>query len=290
MKDVLRLVREQKFSFSTLYIILTKNRYTIYFINALIIARQKFLGPFKYDKYKYADTFLVNTATPLKTPTTTKVERVIYCFWTGDNEMSENRKNAIRSLQETSGVPVKIITQHDLSNYIVPDYPLHVAYEQLSFVHKSDYLRCYFMLHYGGGYSDVKKTHHNWNPFFDAIDNASDKQVLGFTELSYTDTGYANGFLQKDLRLNYLTLIGTNAYIFKPYSQFATEWYAELHKRMDALQDALAQNPGNDRGTNTGYPVRWTYVLGDIFHPLCLKYHKDIIHDNRIKPDMTNYK
>ncbi len=211
MKDVLRLVREQKFSFSTLYIILTKNRYTNYCINAFIIARQKFLGSFKYDHNKYADTFLVNTATSLQTATTAKLHKVIYCFWIGDNEMSENLKNAIKSLQDTSGVPVKIVTQHNLADYIVPGYPLHEAYDHLSFVHKSDYLRCYFMLHYGGGYSDVLKT-------------------------------------------------------------------------------ALAQNPGNDRGTNKGYPVPWTYILGDIFHPLCLKYHKSIIHDNRIKPDMTNYK
>lgn len=65
-------------------------------------------------------------------------------------------------LTKNSGVEVKLITPKNLNNYLLPDFPLHPAYDYLSLVHKSDYLRCYFMHFHGGGYSDIKPNYKNW--------------------------------------------------------------------------------------------------------------------------------
>lgn len=82
----------------------------------------------------------------------------IYCFWLNEEDMSDNRKVSLENLTNISECEVVLIDKYTLPNYILPEYPLHEGYEYLSEIQKSDYLRCYFMHHYGGGYSDIKKT------------------------------------------------------------------------------------------------------------------------------------
>ena len=84
-------------------------------------------------------------------------ENNIYIFWTGDNEMSENRKKSIENLKNTCECNIILVTPLNLKSYILSSQPLHEAYQYLSYTHKSDYLRTYFMHFIGGGYSDIKK-------------------------------------------------------------------------------------------------------------------------------------
>ena len=63
-----------------------------------------------------------------------QAEKVIYCFWTGDNPLTENRKNGLNSLVEKSKIKVVLITPDNLGNYILPDFPLHPAYHYLSYI------------------------------------------------------------------------------------------------------------------------------------------------------------
>ena len=72
--------------------------------------------------------------------------------------MSDKRKKCLDSIKQNIGVKVILITPNNLDKYILKDYPLHKSYKYLSEVHKSDYLRTYFMHHYGGGYTDIKNT------------------------------------------------------------------------------------------------------------------------------------
>ena len=83
------------------------------------------------------------------------MNRVIYCFWFGP-EMSDNRKKCFESIIQNSKVGVRLVTKHNLQEYNLADSPIHPAFQYLSATHKSDYLRCYFMYHYGGGYTDIK--------------------------------------------------------------------------------------------------------------------------------------
>lgn len=246
--------------------------------------------PYKYDAKKYEDTFLRYSYPLKKENQKSKIDECIYCFWTGDNKMSENRKNGINSLIEKSGVPVKLITPDNLQQYILPEAPLHPQFNNLSLVHKSDYLRCYFMHHYGGGYSDIKTTTSSWVDFFKKLKINEDKYIIGYPEKKYIHVAQLKGDLGKDLKKNFPILLGNGAYICRAYTPFTGDWYQELLKRMDLYAKDLEKHPGNIWGDNDGYPIPWTNILGDIFHPLCLKHHKHLLYNKKIRPITYDYR
>ncbi len=248
----------------------------------------QYIFRYHYKAERYTNTFLTSTpqgiAKDLSLPTP-----VIYTFWTGENEMSENRKAGLKSLIKESGVEVKLITPDNLDAFVLTDYPLHPAYKHLSLVHKSDYLRCYFMHHYGGGYSDVKKCTHSWVEAFTLLQN-SNKWILGYRELRKRKLAPVEGNTGKDMKKHFLFLVGNGAYICKSHSPFTKDWYNELHVRMDYYAIKLAEFPGNTLGDNEGYPIPWTNILGDIFHPLCLKYMDHLYYSNIVLPNLKNYR
>ncbi|WP_161530835.1 capsular polysaccharide synthesis protein [Riemerella anatipestifer] len=240
-----------------------------------------------------------------------KAPEVIYCFWTGDNEMSENRKRGLETLEKNAGVPVKLITPNNLQEYIKKDAPLHKGYELLSLVHRSDYLRCYFMYHYGGGYADIKPFEHSWRNTFNKLNSKRSKYIIGYPELLHggiapiEDRFLEEGNqgqekkksqlqLHQDLVRHTPLLIGNCAYICKPYSPITTEWYTELHKRMDkcyaALESSVSKNEELVGYENENYPIPYFHLLGQIFHPLILKYHKHVLRDKKLLPNLKNYR
>lgn len=247
------------------------------------------LKPHEFTPGLYPGTFL--DAEPMGTSAATPVDNVIYCFWTGTNAIPPNRVRNLELLMSTNPhTEVILVTPHNLNKFIKPDQPLHPAYENLSLVHKSDYLRAYFMHHYGGGYSDIKKPNHLWSQFIAALGDDPDKWALGFRELSVDMCSQLPGRLGRDLKIHHKTIIGTSAFVMRPGTPFTAEWMQEVHARLDSYSEALAGHPGNERGTNPGYPVPWTGVLGDIMQPLCLKYRQHLLLDDRIKPSFKNYK
>ncbi|WP_068596125.1 glycosyltransferase family 32 protein [Vaginella massiliensis] len=251
------------------------------------IKRQE-IFKYKYNKERYPGLFLQNDYEPFP-GIESKVDRVIYCFWTGDNEMSENRKRGYQSLIDNSGVEVKLITPKNLHEYILPEHPLHPAYDYLSLVHKSDYLRCYFMHFHGGGYQDIKFNENSWVESFNKIDKYSDKWVLGYTELHGRGMGRGQGIIDKDLYYYYRHCVGTGGFICKSNTPFTTQWYLELLRRMDYYEKALKANPGDIKGRNEGYPIKLLHILSQIWALLCLKYRHHIIHDNNVLPILINY-
>jgi mannosyltransferase OCH1-like enzyme len=85
------------------------------------------------------------------------IDRKIYCVWVGENTaMNENRINGLESIRKNSGVEVVLVNNDNLNSFVKEGHPIHEGFKYLSDVHKSDYLRCYLMHHYGGGYSDIK--------------------------------------------------------------------------------------------------------------------------------------
>lgn len=244
------------------------------------------IHPFSFEPSRYIGEFVVRDI-PLIAPR--ELDRVIYCFWTGDNDLSPNRRAGLESLQKQSGVEVKLITPENLHTFIRLEAPLHPAYKYLSLVHRSDYLRCYFMNFWGGGYSDIKTIHETWTSAFDRLDLAADKWMLGYSEIASDMTSVLPGRLGKDIRRNYSLLVGNGAFIMKSGTPLTREWYARLLEKMDEYSSELATNPGNARGDNAGYPIPWTDILGNILPPLGLKYHQRLIQDNSIRPDFLNY-
>jgi hypothetical protein len=246
---------------------------------------------YSYTSERYRDSFLENNCDSSQKKYFEHLQRRIFCFWTGKNEMSKNRLDSLTSLREKSGVEIVLVTPENLDQFILSDFPLHKGFKYLSAVHKSDYLRCYFMHHYGGGYTDIKSAANNWESSFKKLEKQSDKWITGYREIG--ERGVArveHPNLAIDLIKNWQYLIGNGAYICRSYTPFTEEWYNELHRRMDIFYPKLVAFPGNIMGDNDGYPIPWTEILGQIFHPLCLKYFEKIIYSNKIKPVLSNYR
>ena len=105
----------------------------------------------------------------------------------------------------------------------------------------------------------------------------------------------------KDLTKHTPLVIGTCSFICKPYTSFTKEWYEELHKRMDESYEFLynfIQKQDNkehviyneENYPDKGYPIPYFHLLGQIIHPLMLKYHKHIIQYKKLLPVLKDYR
>lgn len=212
--------------------------------------------------------------------------RNIFLFWTGDNKMSEDRKKCLNSIKDNTECNVILITNKNLQNYILKENPLHPAYKYLSFTHKADYLRTYFMNFYGGGYSDIKYTDKSWKKSFEKLNNNDKTWAIGYPEIK---GGVAYGPLSEEWN----SLIGNGAYIFKSNTKYTNEWYNEMIKLLDEKYEDLKKNPANNpqdaKENNTGYPIEWNEMLGRIFHKVNYKYKEKVIRCLPA-PNFTNYR
>ncbi|WP_417688647.1 hypothetical protein [Roseibium sp.] len=209
------------------------------------------------------------------------------------------------------------MTGNTLPGWIKSEAPLHPAYEFLSAVHRSDYLRPYFMHHYGGGYADIKATTTSWRPAFDLLDRSPDAFGIGYSEKSakgvahihrHTLDGdyffrgepankYANLLRYRYLRLRWRSLIGMCAYVFKPGTEFTSNWLQTVEKRLDALFPLLKERPASDPRQSSDtplaegtlpYPVPWSFLCADVIHPLVYQYRGRVLQ-GLPTPSFKNY-
>ena len=199
-----------------------------------------------------------------------KPKYTIYCFWTGNTPMTETRKTCLEQLRNVSQCNVVLVTQDTLPRYIHPRFPLHEGYTYLSEVHKADYLRCYFMHLYGGGYADIKLTMGSWIKAFRDMDINPTALINGY------QAGGPDNVSDPDLKEHWQALIGVGQFIVRPQTEFTTEWYSELLRRMDASIEALRAHPAQDPydcvTSGTGYPIGYTDLLGIPFNRIQYKY------------------
>jgi hypothetical protein len=198
--------------------------------------------------------------------------RIIYCFWTGNNVMSDSRKSCLDQLRSTSGCEVTLVTPENLQQHILPDHPLHDAYELLSETHKADYLRTYFMNFHGGGYSDIKKTTGSWTRAFDQLYSDSRFWMCGYPELP-GESAWSGA--------DWRELIGNGAYISIPGTPLTNEWYnamiALLDRKLPELTLNPSKHPQDSKSETSNYPIYWTEMLGQIFHRVAAKYSSRLL-------------
>lgn len=199
----------------------------------------------------------------------------IYCFWTGTNEMSIQRKKCLENMRETTECQITLVTPDNLNEYILPEEPLHPAYPYLSETHKCDYLRTYFMNFYGGGYSDIKTQSGSWKESFNDLENNEEKWINGYREIK-------GGVGYEPLNDKYNELIGNGAYICKPRTPLTELWYREMLSYLDTKLDHLRMYPSTfprDCAEVSGgkYPIGWIEMLGRIFHRVCYEYRDRIL-------------
>lgn len=218
-----------------------------------------------------------------------RVERRVFCLWTGVNEMPERRRTNLAHLIKTQqGVDVMVVSPATLGDWLVPGFPLHPTYEHLSLVHRSDYLRAYLLHHHGGGYADIKSPRSPWLEVFAAFE-ASAFWLAGYTEAHRLLVPLVGGPLERDLRRASRQLLGYGTLIARPRTALTEGWMDRVHAVLDAHADALERSPGNTRGDNVGYPLRWTEILADVVAPLTWRFQDHVMHDDRLKPVLRRY-
>jgi len=211
----------------------------------------------------------------------------IFSFWFGDPQMPTNRELCYEQLKlilEEQNIEHILITPHNINLYMTPSNPpLHPAFPHLSATHKADYLRCYFMHHIGGGYTDIKQHNKSWQPAFDRLQYQSNLWLSGYREPAQGGVApVKDKNLYDTLTTNYRDLIGTSNFICKPRTPFTEEWFSILNQilydKLPELEKWPARHPreGAQDGLdpNYPYPIEWTEILGNIFHPLVWKYRE----------------
>jgi hypothetical protein len=245
--------------------------------------------PVRYDPADFDDTFLVHDC-PLTRETTEPVPRRIFCFWTGDNDVPEVRRRSLESMQEVHPeIPVVLVTPDDLPAYVLPEHPLHDAYEGLSFVHRSDYLRCYFLNFHGGGYADIKPFRTSWSPAFDRMD-ASDAWLMGYRNpIRLMTPNFTDPRLQRWMVRTSDIRLGQAAYIARPNTPITEEWWRQVNVLLDDVAEALVESPGETRAhTPLGdYPLHWNGLLAQVIDPLTVKHSSHLLYESSLFYDHT---
>jgi hypothetical protein len=242
--------------------------------------------------------------------------KVIFTLWVGDNDLTQNRYDGLMSIQNMKGTNMINVNPDNIDMFIKDEYPIHKSYKYLSLIHKSDYLRCYLMYHWGGGYSDIKKYSNNttWKEHFNEIKNNGNIWMIGAPSdgIAYPEENDIK--LNKLLDVNFKKLSGVGYFIYKPYTKLTTEWYDKLHERLDYYYPQLKKHPAiysresydrppskwcNDEKDNrikkqscpkkpTKYPISWNRILGQINYPIQLDYLQHILVNIKL-PYNNNY-
>lgn len=203
--------------------------------------------------------------------------------------MSIQRRRCLDSFYANSCSNVVLVESHNLSRWLVSD--LHPAYYYLSFTHRADYLRCYFMHHYGGGYSDIKFCSFDWRPYFKQLALSGGMNYMcGYRERRAKDVASTCDYIQSAYR----SLPGMGHFIFRPYTPLTFKWISCVHSCLDGLLDRLAKHPGtyhsravfggvhgldlwpNIRHFGSLYPLQWNSLLGSILHPIAFEYQANL--------------
>lgn len=223
------------------------------------------------------------------------VPRVIWTFWVGPKEMSAARKRSMRMMRKNLGVPLILVRQHELRRYSKPEDPMHpIIFADpplISGNHIVDYLRAYWIKHYGGGYQDVKPSFYSWAPFFAEFERDPDLWLLGSRMLMAHHIACDESYLRRlgmepncsKVKANWQYLVSDAAWIARPGTPLAVEFYDLINGTLNAKWEALRQHPVPARNAGrccaiwTGteddnYPLRWAEMHGEAFDPLQLKH------------------
>jgi hypothetical protein len=196
------------------------------------------------------------------------MKRLIYCAWTGNNEMSHDRQECLEYLEHFSDCEIQCIYKDDVASFMVEGQPLHPAYQYLSDTQKADYLRTYLMNFHGGAYCDIKRPSGSWLRAFDDLER-SDAWMNGYPEVE-------GGSVCEPWQ----DLIGNGGYICKPHTPLTEEWYSAVVAFLDTRLERLKKHPASDPqdcAEKSSYPIEWNELGGRIFHRVAYKYKEKLL-------------
>lgn len=211
----------------------------------------------------------------------------LYVFWFG-GPMGSIRERNLQLLKDKTDMEVVLINEDNLNDYLVE--PLHKIFPHLIPQHKADYLRCYFMHFYGGGYSDIKEPRGSWTTPFIALKN-SNNLLVGYPEVGPEGIANMGGDMQRILIHEWKKNIGVCSMICKSNTEFTTLWYRQLVSHCNHYYDLMITT---DEAylDEKGYPkvFKWSNILGNIFHPLAFYYKDQILKSNDLLLNFNEYR
>lgn len=213
------------------------------------------------------------------------LRRVVYQYWTGA-PMPPARKACFDATRDVFGVPVELVTDDNLGDYVVPGYPLHPCFDCLGVTHKSDYVRCYLAHFHGGGWADIKRfsQDNNWAESFDVLDKSPGADIIGVAE----QQGVAGFSSWRDAGRRPGGLLSVSWFIAKPQTPFTRLWYSRVTSWLDLMQPAIMAHPASGTyGVSAGswftsaddpypprYPLGYYSVGPQPFHYACAMTHR----------------
>ena len=245
------------------------------------------LRSYEFDAARYRRSFVARAAPEPDGPQ--ELPGRVVALWLGENPLTPRRRANLEVMRRRIGLPVELVTRENLEEWLVPGHPLHPAYENLSLVHRSDYLRAYLMHHHGGGYCDLKAPVASWEGAFARMHADEQAWLSGYPERVAQEVTRLTGALGVDLAWQYHRLVGMGAYLVRPRTPLTAEWLREVERRLDYYADQAAEFPGGQRGEVVGYPVSWTRLLGGILHPLQLKHLDHVRQDRELLLEFQDY-
>lgn len=243
--------------------------------------------PYVYRPARYGGSFL---RTSLSSPATPDLPRRAFVIWAGDNSLSPNRARNLEVLEGRLGLPVELVTPATVDQWIVPGHPLHPAYEHLSFIHRSDYLRGYLMHHHGGAYLDIKAPLSSWVDAYDRMSDDPDAWVTSYPTTEANWIGKLRGRIGRDILVHYGLMFGKSGFMMRSHTPLTTEWMAQMDALLDERRELLARHPGGVFGDTDEYPMSWTDLLGRVLDPLTLKYLSHVRYDSSMLLEFQNYR
>jgi len=240
--------------------------------------------------YRFIKQFMKKDLNNIKI--TNGVPQVVFIFWFSHSEyipsFSIRRFASLQSLISNIKVPVIIITQENINDWEVKNNTIHEGFKYLSGNHKSDYLRAYFLYHYGGGYHDIKYREKSWENEWEKFTD-SNIWIIGRKELSSDCIGYNHEKNEQWVKNKFDKLVTFGWVICRPKNEFLFELFKKINEIMQNKLHLLKTNPAlNPRcsksyNCNNNYPIRWLEIMEEISHPLMLNY---INHINYTLPDI----
>ncbi|GAA4517974.1 hypothetical protein GCM10023159_31700 [Brevibacterium yomogidense] len=198
----------------------------------------------------------------------------VFAVWAGENAMSDVRRRSLDILRYTNlGLDFHLVTPQNLSEYLVAQHPLHPSYEDLSFHHRADYLRAYFMHHHGGAYADIKPLTGAWGPVLDKLNSSAVLWAGGMSAKalpSFTPMGKRVARTRRGARA-----LHPAAVAFKPGSPWTAEWLSQVERHIDEAAPLLRDNaPVQPWGLNPEYPLAWDALSWGSLESAARKYRR----------------
>jgi hypothetical protein len=194
------------------------------------------------------------------------VPKVVWIFWFGDN-LSEKRRQNLAKMERILQLKVMFLQESNIKQYL--HWPVHPAVQFLSDIDKSDYYRTYFLLHYGGGYTDIKPPIERWDIYFNEFKN-EETWLVGVPEIEGGVAVSPNTKLPDDA---YKSLISNCFMIARKGNEILKLVHKWQHEILSRKMNELRKHPPPFSrccaNHENGYPLRWAELQGELMSAAC---------------------